>query len=86
MSAADTARRLALAGDSLAEGAATRARQQLAARAADALAGSDVAVREGEDATIELSGPALRIRAFGSRRRAPDARFNGLLATLARGD
>jgi hypothetical protein len=86
MSAADLSRRLVATGTALAVAAEGRTRTELAARATEAFAGSDVAVRETDDETIELRGRALRIRAFGSRRRAPDARFAGLLATLARGD
>ena len=86
MSAAEMARRLAAAGDAAAAAAEVRAGRELAARAADLLADSDVGVTETADGAVALTGRALRIRALGSRRRAPDARFAGLLATLARGE
>lgn len=69
-----------------AETARQRAAELLAQRAADRFSGGDVDVAVGEDGDVRLRGAGLLVRAFGSRKRASDPRFAGLLATLARGD
>lgn len=83
---AELARRLMAADAAAGAAAESRAVQQLAVRASTEFASSDVDIAEGEDGAVFLHGRALRVRAFGSRYRAPDARFAGLLATLARGE
>ncbi len=79
-------RRLLDAGMAAGAAAEAQALEQLTLRAAEAFTGSDIEIAEQEDAALRLRGRALRVRALGSRHRAPDARFAGLLATLARGD
>jgi hypothetical protein len=79
------AARLAAAGEAAAAAAETRVAAQLATAVSDAVAGSDVLVAAAEDGRVRLQARGLVARAFGSRRRAADPRFAGLLATLARG-
>lgn len=74
------------AADALAVAAEDRVAGALVRSAADAFAGSDVVVADGGDGSVRLQAKGLRARAFGSRSRAADPRFAGLLATLARGD
>ena len=78
--------RLMAAAAARAERARGDAAGALAARAEEQLSGSDIAVALAEDGDLRLRGRGLLARAFGSRKRAADPRFAGLLATLARGD
>jgi hypothetical protein len=78
--------RLKAAAEAAAEAALQRTREALAQRAEAHFADSDVAVAMGDDGDVRLRGRGLLVRAFGSRKRASDARFAGLMATLARGE
>ncbi len=69
-----------------AETARQHAAGALAARAAAEFADGDIGVAIGDDGDVRLRGRGLQVRAFGSRKRASDPRFAGLLATLARGE
>jgi hypothetical protein len=75
--------------------AGIRAQGQAAADAAVASVCEDIAARTladlpgvaatTTDGAVVLTAPGLRARAFGTRRRAADPRFAGLVATLSRG-
>jgi hypothetical protein len=80
------AAQLAAAATATAEAAEAATLATLLATAAEHFAGDAISVAATGDGGVALRGRALQARAFGSRHRAADPRFAGLIATLARGD